>query len=132
MAIKYSAAVRNAMLDAIETTIGASPKLRILTGSAPATTATAQSGTLLAELTLPSDWAANAASGAKGLLGSWSGTVVADGTAGYYRILDNAGTTCHEQGTIGTSGQDLNGTSTALTTGQVLVITAKTLTAGNA
>lgn len=132
MAIKYSTAVRNAQLDAIETVIGASPKLRILTGSAPATCATAQSGTLLAELTLPSDWASSAASGAKSLLGSWSGTVVADGTAGYYRILDNAGTTCHEQGTIGTSGQDLNGTSTALTTGQVLVITAKTLTAGNA
>ena len=132
MAIKYSTAVRNAQLDAIETVIGASPKLRILTGSAPATCAAAQTGTLLAELTLPSDWAANAASGAKGLLGSWSGTVVADGTAGYYRILDNAATTCHEQGTIGTSGQDLNGTSTALTTGQVLVITAKTLTAGNA
>jgi hypothetical protein len=132
MAIKYSTAVRNAQLDAIETVIGASPKLRILTGSAPATCATAQSGTLLAELTLPADWASNAASGAKSLLGSWSGTVIADGTAGYYRILDNAGTTCHEQGTIDTSGQDLNGTSTALTTGQVLVITAKTLTAGNA
>lgn len=132
MAIKYSTTVRNAMLDAIETTIGASPKLRILTGTAPANCAAAQTGTLLAELTLPSDWAANAASGAMGLLGSWSGTVVATGTAGYYRILDNAGTTCHEQGTIGTSGQDINGTSTALTTGQVLVITAKTLTAGNA
>jgi hypothetical protein len=132
MAIKFSIESRNAQLDAHETTIGASPKLRILTGSAPATCATAQSGTLLAELTLPADWASNAASGAKSLLGSWSGTVVADGTAGYYRILNNAGTTCHEQGTIGTSGQDLNGTSTALTTGQVLVITAKTLTAGNA
>ncbi len=132
MAIKFSVASRNAQLDAHETTIGVSPKLRILTGSAPATCATAQSGTLLAELTLPSDWASSAASGAKSLLGSWSGTVIADGTAGYYRILDNAGTTCHEQGTIGTSGQDLNGTSTALTTGQVLVITAKTLTAGNA
>lgn len=132
MAIKYSTAVRNAQLDAIETVIGASAKLRILTGSAPANCAAAQTGTLLAELTLPSDWSANAASGAKGLLGSWSGTVVADGTAGYYRILDNAATTCHEQGTIGTSGQDLNGSSTALTTGQVLVITAKTLTAGNA
>ena len=132
MAIKFSVASRNAQLDAHEATVGASPKMLILTGSAPANCAAAQTGTLLAELTLPSDWAANAASGAKGLLGSWSGTVVADGTAGYYRILDNAGTTCHEQGTMGTSGQDLNATSTALTTGQVLVITAKTLTAGNA
>lgn len=132
MAIKFSVASRNAQLDAHETTVGASPKMRILTGSAPATCATAQSGTLLAELTLPADWAANAASGAKGLLGTWSGAVVADGTAGYYRIVDNAGTVCHEQGTMGTSGQDLNGSSVALVTGQVIVITAKTMTAGNA
>jgi hypothetical protein len=132
MAIKFSTTVRNAMLDTYETTLGASPKMRILTGAAPANCAAAQTGTLLAELTLPADWAANAASGAKGLLGSWSGNVVADGTAGYYRILDNAGMVCHEQGTIGTSGQDINLTSTSLTTGQVLVITAKTMTAGNA
>lgn len=132
MAIKFSVASRNAQLDAHEITVGASPKMRILTGSAPATCATAQSGTLLAELTLPADWASNAASGAKGLLGSWSGAVVADGTAGYYRIVDNAGTICHEQGTMGTSGQDLNGSSVALVTGQVIVITAKTMTAGNA
>lgn len=132
MAIKFSVASRNAQLDAHETTVGASPKMRILTGSAPATCATAESGTLLAELTLPADWASNAASGAKGLLGSWSGAVVADGTAGYYRIVDNAGTICHEQGTMGTSGQDLNGSSVALVTGQVIVITAKTMTAGNA
>ena len=32
MTIKYSVAVRNAQLDATETTIGPSPKLRILTG----------------------------------------------------------------------------------------------------
>lgn len=132
MAIKLSTAVRNAMLDAYETTIGASPKMRILTGADPANCATAQTGTLLAELTLPADWAAAAASGAKGLLGSWSGAVTVAGTAGHFRIVDSSGTTCHEQGTIGTSGEDINLTSTALTVGQVLVITAKTLTAGNA
>jgi hypothetical protein len=132
MAIKLSTAVRNAMLDAYETTVGASPKMRILTGAAPANCAAAQTGTLLAELTLPADWAADAASGAKPLAGSWSGSVTVAGTAGYFRILDNSGTTCHEQGTIGTSGQDINLTSTSLTVGQVLVVTAKTLTAGNA
>lgn len=132
MAIKLSVAVRNAMLDAYETTIGTAPKLRVLTGTAPANCAAAQTGTLLAELTLPSDWAAAAASGAKGLSGSWSGSVTVAGTAGYFRIVDSSGTTCHEQGTIGTSGQDINLTSTSLTVGQVLVITAKTLTAGNA
>ena len=132
MAIKLSVAVRNAMLDAYETTVGASPKMRILTGTAPANCAAAQTGTLLAELTLPADWAANASAGAKGLSGSWSGSVTVAGTAAHFRIVDNSGTTCHEQGTINTTGADINLTSTALTVGQVLVITAKTLTAGNA
>ena len=132
MAIKLSTAVRNAMLDTYETAIGVSPKMRILTGTAPANCAAAQTGTLLAELALPSDWAAAAASGAKGLAGSWSGSVTTAGTAGYSRIVDTTGTTCHEQGTINTTGGDINLTSTALTAGQVLVITAKTLTAGNA
>ena len=129
---QFSVPVRNAMLDAIETTIGAAPKLRILTGAKPANCAAAQTGTLLAEMTLPADFMANASAGVKGLSGSWSVAVTAAGTAGHYRVVDSTGATCHEQGTIGTTGQDLNGTSTALTTGQVLVITAKTLTAGNA
>lgn len=132
MAVQHSVAVRNAMLDAYEATIGASPKLRILTGAVPANCAAAQTGTLLAELTLPADWASDAASGAKALLGSWSGSVTVAGTAAHYRVVDSTGTTCHEQGTISTSGADLNTTSTALTVGQVVVITAKTLTAGNA
>jgi hypothetical protein len=84
MAIQLSTAVRNAMLDAYETTVGTSPKMRILTGAAPANCAAAQTGTLLAELTLPSDWAANAASGAKGLAGSWSGAVTVAGTAAHF------------------------------------------------
>lgn len=132
MTVQFSTPVRNAQLDAYETVVGVSPKMRILTGSKPADCAAAQTGTLLAELSLPADWAAGAASGAKGLLGSWSGSVVANGTAGYYRILDNAGATCHEQGTVAASGADINLTNPALTTGQVLVVTAKTMTAGNA
>lgn len=132
MAIKLSVAVRNAMLDAYETTIGTSPKMRILTGAAPANCAAAQTGTLLAELTLPADWASAAAAGAKALTGSWSGSVTVAGTAAHFRVVDSTGTTCHEQGTIDTTGSDINLTSTALTVGQVLVITAKTLTAGNA
>ena len=65
MALQLSAAVRNAMLDAIETTIGTSAVLKIRTGAAPASVATADSGTVLATLTLPSDWMAAASSGSK-------------------------------------------------------------------
>lgn len=129
---QFSVAVRNAMLNAHEAAIGTSPKLRILTGSAPSSCADAETGTLLAELAMPSDWAADASSGSKAKLGSWTGAVIANGTAGYYRIVNTTGATCHEQGTIGTSGSDLNTARTSLTTGQVISVSAKTLTAGNA
>ncbi len=65
MALQLSAAVRNAMLDAIETTIGTSAVMKIRTGAPPASVATADSGTVLATLTLPSDWMAAASSGSK-------------------------------------------------------------------
>ena len=41
MAIQFSSSVRDARLDSIETTIGASPLLRIYSGTMPADTATA-------------------------------------------------------------------------------------------
>lgn len=100
MSKQFSTTLRNAWLATYESTIGTSPKLRILSGSQPATCATAESGTLGVQLALPSDWMAAPSSGSVGLAGSWTGTVAADITAGYYRIVDTAGTTCHEQGSI--------------------------------
>lgn len=129
---QFSTTVRNAMLDAYETAVGASPKLRFLTGTAPANCEAAQTGTLLAELTLPADWYAGATSGTKAIAGTWAGTVSAAGTVAHYRIVDSAGTVCHEQGTVSTTGADMNIASTALTIGQALSVTSRTLTAGNA
>ena len=100
MALQYSTAVRNACLDAVESTTGASPTLEIRSGAAPANCAAADSGTLLASMALPADWM-NAASGAvKTLLGSWQDPS-ADGTgsAGHFRIKQGA--TCHLQGSVG-------------------------------
>ena len=71
MTLQYSTTVRNAKLDAIETAIGTAAVLKIRTGSAPANVATADSGTVLATLTLPSDWLAAASSGSKAKSGTW-------------------------------------------------------------
>lgn len=100
--MQLSVAVRNARADAIEATVGASAKLQIRTGAAPANCAAASTGTLLLEIACPSDWMAAAASGAKAKAGTWSGTGAANGDAGggHYRVLDNAGTTCHIQGPV--------------------------------
>ncbi len=54
MAIQLSVAVRNARLDQIEATIGTGAIIRIRTGAQPADCATADSGTILSAMTLPS------------------------------------------------------------------------------
>lgn len=135
MALQYSVAVRNAQLDAFESTTGASAILRILSGTVPANCATAQTGTLLASLSLPSDWMSAASAGSKALLGTWNDTSAdATGTAGYFRILDSTGTTCHAQGTITATGGggDMTLDNTSIASGQTVTVTSFTLTAGNA
>lgn len=132
MAIQLSTTVRNAQLDAIESTIGTSPLLKIRSGAAPADCATADAGTVLATLTLPSDWMAAASSGSKAKSGTWQDTSAdATGTAAHFRIYDSTGTTCHLQGTCGVGTGDLQLDSTSFTTGQSFTITAFTLSAAN-
>lgn len=133
MALQLSTTVRNARLDAIETTIGTAPILTIRSGSAPADCATANSGTVLATLTLPSDWLAAASSGAKAKSGTWQDTSAdATGTAAHFRIHDSGGTTCHLQGTVGTSATDMIVDSVSFTATQAFTISSFTLTDGNA
>lgn len=133
MTIQLSTTVRNALLDQIESTIGTSAILKIRTGAAPANPAAADSGTVLATLTLPSDWMAAASGGSKALSGTWQDTSAdATGTAAHFRIYDSGGSTCHVQGTVGTSGTDMIVDSTSFTATQQFTITTFTLTDGNA
>lgn len=135
MALQLSTTVRNAMLDAIETAVGTSPIMRIRTGTVPATPATADSGTVLATLTLPSDWMAGASGGTKALSGTWQDTSAdATGTAAHFRIYDSGGTVCHLQGTVTVTagGGDMTVDNTSFASGQAFTVTTFTLTAGNA
>ena len=131
MALQYSVAVNNARLDAVETATGATAKLRIYTGAAPANCAAAATGTLLVDMTLPADWMAAASSGSKAKSGTWSGTGVAAGTAGYFRIADNAGTTAHIQGTCGIGTGDLQLDNTNIAISQTVTVNTFTLNAAN-
>jgi hypothetical protein len=135
MAIKLSVAVRNARLDAIETAAGTAAMLRIRSGAPPADCATADSGTVLVTMNLPSDWMAAAAAGAKAKAGTWQdASADAAGTAGHFRIYDTAGTTCHIQGTVTAtgSGGDMTLDNAVIAAAQVVTITGFTLTDGNA
>jgi hypothetical protein len=133
--MQLSVAVRNAVLDSIETSVGTSPRLKIRSGSAPASCASADSGTVLADITCPSDWQSNASSGSKAKTGTWEDTSAdATGTAGHFRLYASDGTTCHLQGTVTVtgSGGDMTLDNVSITSGQTITITSFTFTAGNA
>ena len=134
MATQLSVAVRNAKLDAYETAIGTAPKLQIRTGSQPANCAAADSGSMLCEITLPSDWMSAASGGVKALLGTWQGTASGTGTAGHFRIKDSGGTTCHDQGSITATGGggDMTVDNTSIASGQTVTVTTFSKTEGNA
>lgn len=134
MPVKYSVQVRNAMLDSIENTIGASPRLIFYTGSPPANTSSAATGTVIATMVLPADWMSAAASGIKSLQGTWTTTASNAGVVGHYRMWDSSVTTCHEQGTVTITGGggDITLDNDNVAAGQTVTITSKTVTAGNA
>ena len=135
MAFQFSTTARNAALDAIETAIGASAILKIRSGSAPADCGTADSGTVLATLNLPSDWLAAASGGSKSKSGTWEDTSAdAAGTAAHFRIYASDGTTVHMQGTITATGGggDMTLDNTSIASGQQVTITSFTLSAGGA
>jgi hypothetical protein len=134
MAVQLSVAVRNARLDAIESTIGTTAVLKIFDGSMPANCATADAGTVLASLTLPSDWMAAASSGSKAKSGTWSdASADATGTADYFRLYASDGTTCHAQGTVTASGGggDLTLDNVSIASSQSVTITSFTLSDAN-
>lgn len=126
--MQLSVAVRNAMLDAYETAIGTAAVVKLRTGAPPANTGTADSGTVVATITLASDWMSAAASGSKAFSSLPLVDASADnaGTLGHYRVYASDGTTCHDQGTITATGGggDMTVDNTVVTAGQTINITA--------
>lgn len=134
MTLQYSDSVRDAQLDAVETVVGTSPKLQLRTGAPPADCAAADSGTLLCEITLPSDWMAAASGGSKAKSGTWTGTGAAAGNAGHFRVKNSAGSTTHAQGTVTATGGggDMTMDNINIAVAQAVTVNTFTLAAGNA
>ncbi len=130
--MKLSDSVRNARLDAIESTTGTSAVLKVFSGAEPANCAAADPSGLLVTMNLPSDWMAAASAGSKGLTGTWSGTASSGSSTSpaSYRIYASNGTTCHIQGSAGVSTGELqlNG---SITSGQTVTVTAFTISDPN-
>lgn len=132
MALSYTTTLKNNMLDEITSAIGASGLLRIYDGTPPADADTALSGnTQLAELAL-SATAAGAASGGDLTFSSISDDTSADatGTASFFRLLTSGGSAV-VQGTVGTSGADINFNSVSFVTGGNVAVSSLVITGGN-
>lgn len=128
MTIAYSTTLRNAKLDAISTAVGNAGTLKIYDGSRPATGGTAT--TLLSTHTLGSPFAPSASAGVLSPTLPSNVNAVATSTATWFRVA-TSGATFVFDGSVSTSGSDLNLVSTSITNGQPVAITSWTITAGN-
>jgi hypothetical protein len=132
MALQYSVALRSARLDAKTSAVGSAGILRIYTGVAPADCAAASSGTLLSAHTLGSPFAPGASAGVLSPTLPSNVNAGTTGTAGYWRIYQSNGTTCVMQGSVGTSGADMNLNTLSLVSGGPVQINSWTFTEGGA
>jgi hypothetical protein len=130
--LRIVTAVRNTMLDAINTAMnaGAGPATaKIYTGTQPANAnATLSGNTLLATLTFTDPAAPSAASGVLTFSAITSDTSAdATGTATFARIQDSDGNTVFDCD-VGTSGATLNLNTVSVVSGGTVAISSGTLT----
>jgi hypothetical protein len=125
-------AAQNAAADAVVdlVDVGGAGSLRIYSGTMPTDANTALSGnTLLANLAMSATAFGSASSGV-----ATAATITADssadatGTATFFRILAGNGTTVVIQGSVGTSGCDLNLTTTSIVATQPVSVSSLTYT----
>lgn len=129
MALAYSTTIRNAMLDSITTAVGASGFLRIYDSTRPASGGAAT--TLLAELTGNATFAPASSGGVLTLNAiTQDSSANASGTATWFRWVSSGGTFCMD-GNVGTSGSDLNLTTTTIVITQPVSVTSFVITEGN-
>lgn len=129
MTTGYSVALRNAQLDAITAAAGSGAKLRLMSGTRPATGGTAT--TVLAEFNLGTSLAPAASGGVlTPTLPNPGSTGEANGTATWFRVSSSAGTALID-GSVGTSAADLIMSTTTVSIGAGVNITGWTITRGN-
>lgn len=121
----------NAIVDLID--VGGAGKLRIYDGTQPADVDTAiTTQTLLAELTLSATAFGNAADANPGGRAT-AATITSDssadatGTATWFRVISGGGTAIID-GSVGTSGADLNLNTVSIVSGATVAISSWTFT----
>lgn len=133
MAIQYANTTRHNRMTQVINDIGTSGIIKIYdaTGGTPANVGTAlTTQVLLASLTCSSTFGTDT-NGVLTANAITSATAGASGTAAFFRITTSGGTAV-VQGTVGTSGADLNLSTTSISSGVTVAISSLVLTEGNA
>jgi hypothetical protein len=133
MALTYTTAVKNAKLDQITSQVGTSGRLKIYdaTGGTPANAGTALgSQVLLADLPLSATFAPASSGGVLTANAITNANAAATGTAAFFRLTTSGGTAI-AQGSVGTSGSDLNLNTTSIVSGGPVAVSSLTITSGN-
>jgi hypothetical protein len=130
MAVRLAQALATTLADAVDTYLGNGGTIKIYTGTQPATADTGIGGsTLLATFTLGSPGFGNAVNGVITLSGTpLTVAAAATGTAGWFRMWKSDGTTAVLDGSVGTSGAQINLNTTSITSGVNVSITSGTIT----
>lgn len=133
MALRFSTALRAAQLNQISTIAGGAALLQFWSGTVPGTGLT-PTGSKLAELTCSATFAVTTSTAvltlspitsAAALPAAGSGT-----TCTFARITTSGGTFVMDMD-VGTSGSDLNMSTTTFVSGATISVTSFTITAGN-
>lgn len=132
MTLSYDTTDRNARLDQLTTSIGASGFVKIYSGTVPANVGASLSGnTLLANLALSATFAPASSGGvltANAI--TTESSADATGTATFFRITTSAGA-AKIQGSVGTSAADMIFNTTSIVSGAAVSISSMTITEGN-
>ena len=129
--LKYSNGTRDAQQNGLITYAGTGSIIRLYDGTQPTNANTAISTqTLLVSLTVAGSFGTDS-NGTITLGSVTSGTAVASGTASFFRIVKSDGTTVVMDGSVGTSGADMNLNTTTVSSSQTVSITAGTIIRAN-
>lgn len=129
--LKYSNGTRDAQQQGLITYAGSGCLINLYQGTQPANANTAISTqTLLVSLTVSGSFGTDS-NGTLTLGSVTNGTAGASGNADFFRIFKSDGTTVVMDGSVGTSGADMNLNTTTISSGQTVSITAGTIIRAN-
>jgi hypothetical protein len=129
--LKYSNGTRHAQNEGLITYAGTGAKICLYQGTAPANANTSiTTQTLLVTCVISGAFGTDT-DGTLTLGTVTSGTAIATGTANFFRVFKSDGTTVVMDGSVGTSGADLNLDTTTINITQSVNITGGTIIRNN-